>query len=242
DEGIALAARQGDENRHATRCVAPSQGDNHRAVAVYVVARREAEIRRAAEFVLVDLVALGNGPEHFAVAGLRRVPQLAGIGPDGHLELVEATHVVPVGVRDQHAAQPAAVVAAGVELLADGAGRLVGRAREPGLRLDVGRDAGPEARIDQEITPWVGNQDRRRGEGALIPERAALEREAGPGFVTAGRQLVDRHVRRWRGLREGSLPSGRHGQRLQSGTSLPRTVADVAIARDTLDGFHGLRS
>src|SRR6185369_14408795 len=57
DEGIALAARQRDENDHGTRCVAPSQGDDHRAVAVYVVARREAEIRRAAEFVLVDLVA-----------------------------------------------------------------------------------------------------------------------------------------------------------------------------------------
>src|SRR6185437_1459006 len=158
-KGIALAGRQRDENDHGTRCVAASQGDDHRAVAVYVVARREAEIRRAAEFVLVDLVALGNGPEHFAVASLCRVSQFAGIGPDGHLELVEATHVVPVGVRDQHAAQPAAVVVAGVELLADSAGRLVGRAREPGLRLDVGRDAGPEARIDQEITPWVGNQD-----------------------------------------------------------------------------------
>jgi hypothetical protein len=46
------------------------------------------------------------------------------------------------------------------------------------LRVDVGRNAGTEARIDQEIASRVGNQDRRRGEGALIAERAALEREA----------------------------------------------------------------
>src|SRR5690348_14362691 len=136
--------------------------------------------------------------------------------------------MVPVGVRDQYAAQPAAVVAAGVELLAGGGGGLVGRAREPGLRVDVGRNAGTEARVDQEIALWVGHQDRRRGEGALVAERAALKREVGPRFIAAGRQLVDGHVRRWRRLGEGPLPSRRHGQVVHSVTSLLRTVAGRA--------------
>src|ERR1700728_2543117 len=225
DKGIAFAGRQRDENDHGTRCVTSRQSDHHRAVAVHVVARREGEIRRAAEFVLVDFVPRGNGPEHSPVAGLRRISQLARIGPDWHLKLVEAADVVPMGVRDQHAAQPAAVVAASVELLAGGAGRLVGRARKPGLRVDVGRNVGTEARIDQEIALWMGNQDRRRGEGALIAERAALEREASSGFIAAGWQLVDGHVRRWRGLREAPLPGGRHGQRLHDVTSLSRARA-----------------
>src|ERR1700728_3619325 len=225
DKGIALAGRQRDENDHRTRRVASRQSDHHRAVAVHVVARREAEIRRVGEFVLVDLVIPGNRPEYSPFAGLRRVSQLARIRPDGHLKLIEAAHVVPVGVRDQHAPQPAPVITASVELLAGRGGRLVGRARKPGLRVDVSPNAGTEARIDQEIALWVGNQDRRRGEGALVTERAALERKASPRFITAGWQLVDGHVRRWRGLREAPLPSARHGQRLHGVTSLSRARA-----------------
>jgi len=73
-------------------------------------------------------------------------------------------------VRDQHAVEPTAVVAAGIELLACGAGRLVGGAREPRLSVDMGRDIGTEACVDQKVALGMGHQDRRCGEGAFVAE------------------------------------------------------------------------
>jgi hypothetical protein len=81
-------------------------------------------------------------------------------------------------------------------LLASGAGRVKGSAREPGLSVDVGRDTGAEAGVDQKIALRVGNQDCGRSEGALVAERSAREGKGRPGLIGAGRQLVDRHV--WR--------------------------------------------
>src|SRR4029077_12511573 len=82
-------------------------------------------------------------------------------------------------------------------------------------------------RIDQEIALRVLNQDRGRGEGALVAERAAREREDGPGLITAGRQLADGHIRRWRGLGKGPLPGGRHSERAHCVTSLSITVLSM---------------
>jgi len=76
--------------------------------------------------------------------------------------------VIPVNMGHQHAEQPAAVVAAGVELFAHGLGCLVGSALYPRERRKVCRDTGAEARVDQKVALRVLHQDRRRGEVTLV--------------------------------------------------------------------------
>jgi hypothetical protein len=115
-------------------------------------------------------------------------------------------------VGQQHAPQPAAVVAAGVELLGDRPAHAVRRSHEPGKHRDVRGDAGAEAGVDQQIPGRVPDQHRGRGEVALVAERPALDGQDGPGVVRARGQVMDGHVRRWVGLRQRLVPGGRWRQ------------------------------
>ena len=126
--------------------------------------------------------------------------------------------MIPVNMGHQHAEQPAAVVAAGVELLAHGLGCPVGSALYPRERRKVCREMGAEARVDQQVALRVPHQDRRRGEVTLVAERPAPDRESRPGFVRAGGQLVDGHAWRRGGLRKGPGPGRRHRKRRHDST------------------------
>jgi hypothetical protein len=121
--------------------------------------------------------------------------------------------MVPVTVGWQHAKEPAAVVAAGVKLLAHRSGGMVRSALETGEGRDVCVDIGPEAGVDKKVAFGVLHQDRRCGEVPFVAERPTADGEGRSGLVRAGRQLVDRHVRGWDGGGKGLRPRGGHRER-----------------------------
>jgi hypothetical protein len=100
--------------------VTSGKRDDHRALAVHIEARRKAEIGRAGEFIFADLVAGGHETEDLSARIFGPVVPFSRVHPDGYLEIIEAAHVIPVRVSRQYAEQPAAIVAAGVELLVRG--------------------------------------------------------------------------------------------------------------------------
>lgn len=182
------------------------QRQHQRAVAVDVEARGEAEVRGAIKGVLADLVAGRDGPVDPAVTISGGVLELAPVHPHREVERVQAARVVPVRVRQEHAAEPGAVVTAVVELLAHRPVALEGSAGEPRLHGDVRGDVRPEAGIDEEVAVRVPHEDGGGGELPLVTERATPNRECRSGLVGAGGELVDRHVGRRRRLGEGRCP------------------------------------
>lgn len=77
----------------------------------------------------------------------------------------------------------------------------------------MSREVGAESGVDQEVAFGVVDQDRGRGEVALVAERTTAEGEGRPGFVAAGGELVDGHFRRRSGCGEGVGPGGRYRKR-----------------------------
>ena len=174
---------------------------------MHVEARREAQVRRAGELVLMDGVAGRYGAEHPSVDLLvGRVFQLGGIRPDRNRQVVQATDMVPVGMGQQDTDQPGKVVPGRPELLARRRRRLVGRTLHPTQGRYVTGDVASETCVDQEVTLRMPHEDRCRREVSLVPEGTTADRDRGGSLDRACGQLVDRHSGGWRSLGKRVLP------------------------------------